>query len=122
MLMRSTREIGKICQSSSDDGGITWTPAQATSLPNPNSGIDAVKLEDGRVILVYNHTESGRSPLNLAVSDDDGEHWSPPYVLEDQPGEFSYPAVIQSANGKLHITYTWNRVRIKHLMLDPASF
>jgi len=91
-------------------------------LPNPNSGIDAVKLEDGRVVLVYNHTKSGRSPLNLAVSENDGESWSTPHVLEARPGEFSYPAVIQSANGNLHITYTWNRVRIKHVVLDPARF
>lgn len=122
MLMRSTREIGQICQSSSNDEGITWTLAQKTGLPNPNSGIDAARLNDGRVILVYNHTESGRSPLNLATSDDDGEDWNTPYILEGQPGEFSYPAVIQSADGKVHITYTWNRVRIKHVVLDPERF
>ena len=121
MLMRSTRQIGLICESVSSDGGITWTPARATTLPNPNSGIDAVKLQDGRVVLVYNHTRRGRSPLNLAVSRDDGETWDTPYILENQQGEFSYPAIIQAANGNLHITYTWKRVRIKHVVVDPEQ-
>jgi predicted neuraminidase len=76
---------------------------QATTLPNPNSGIDAVMLSDGRALLVYNHTEKGRSPLNVAISED-GKHWQSVLVLEDQPGEYSYPAVIQTADGMAHIT------------------
>jgi predicted neuraminidase len=121
MLMRSTASIGRICESVSRDGGLTWTPARATDLPNPNSGIDAVKLKDGRVVLVYNHTKNGRSPLSLAVSTDDGESWYARYDLEDQPGEFSYPAVIQAADGKIHLTYTWKRTRIKHVSIDPEQ-
>jgi len=121
MLMRSTRLIGQICESVSSDGGVTWAPAKATDLPNPNSGIDAAKLKDGRVLLVYNHTRNGRSPLNLAISYDDGERWEKHYVLEDEAGEFSYPAIIQAADGSVHITYTWKRVRIKHVALDPEK-
>lgn len=121
MLMRSTSQIGQICEAVSHDRGVTWTAARATTLPNPNSGIDAVKLRDGRVALVYNHTRIGRSPLNLAVSSDDGETWEPPHVIENEQGEFSYPAIIQSSDGKLHITYTWKRVRIKHVVVDPIA-
>ena len=114
MFVRSTRSIGRICYADSSDGGVTWTEARPTSLPNPNSGIDAVGLRDGRMVLVYNHTEKGRSPLNLAVSRD-GENWTPVLTLENEPGEFSYPAVIQSSDGNLHITYTWNRKKIRHV-------
>jgi predicted neuraminidase len=97
-----------------------WKPLTATSLPNPNSAIDAVMLKDGRGLLVYNHTDNARSPLNVAVSPD-GIHWQAAAVLENEPGEYSYPAVIQSRDGLVHITYTWKRQRIKHVVLDPAK-
>ena len=63
---------------------------------------------------------SGRSPLNVAVSGD-GKAWQAALVLEDQPGEYSYPAVIQTADGLVHITYTWKRQRVKHVTVDPAK-
>ena len=85
----------KICQVWSIDQGRSWSPMTLTDLPNPNAGIDAVTLQDGRQLLVYNHTTSGRSPLNVAVSPD-GYHWQAALILENQPGEYSYPAVIQS--------------------------
>lgn len=113
-LMRS-RGIGQICLSRSTDGGVTWSPAEEhPSLPNPNSGIDAVTLADGRHVLVYNPVHSGRTPLELALSDDDGKTWRKAKTLEDQPGEYSYPAVIQTADGAVHTTYTWKRQRIRH--------
>ena len=114
------RGTGRIVQSRSEDGGKTWSPLSLTRLPNPNSGIDAVTLRDGRHILIYNHTTRGRSPLNLAASTD-GEQWQAGAVLEETPGEFSYPAVIQSADGLVHVTYTWKRRRVKHVVVDPAK-
>jgi predicted neuraminidase len=77
-------------------------------------------LADGRALLVYNHCASRRSPLNVAVSDG-GAHWQAARVLEDGLGEFSYPAVIQGSDGLVHITYTWNRRRIKHVVLNPVE-
>jgi predicted neuraminidase len=109
----------KIFETWSTDGGRTWTPIALTMLPNPNSGIDAVTLRDGRHVIVYNHTSQGRTPLNVAVSRD-GKTWEPALVLERDPGEYSYPAVIQSGDGRVHITYTWKRQRIKHVVVDPA--
>jgi len=115
---------GAIAESWSEDGGRTWGPLSAATLPNPNSGIDAVTLKDGRQLLVYNHTQrglrfpSGRNMLNVAVSQD-GEQWTPVLTLERAPGEFSYPAVIQSKDGKIHITYTFQRQTVKHVVLDP---
>ncbi len=113
LYARSTARTGKICIADSSDGGVTWTQARPIDLPNPNSGIDALALRDGRVVLIYNHTDSGRSPLNLAVSRD-GEDFRMFRVLEDEPGEYSYPAIIQGREGELHITYTWNRTRIRY--------
>ncbi len=102
----------------SEDDGRTWGPMAATALPNPNSGIDAVTLNDGRHLLVYNHCTAGRTPLNVAISSD-GKQWKQAFVLEKQKGEYSYPAVIQSSDHLVHITYTWKRTRIKHVVLDP---
>jgi hypothetical protein len=92
-----------------------------TELPNPNSGTDAVTLKDGRHLLIYNHTAKGRSPLNLAVSKD-GKVWEAALVLEDEPKkEFSYPAIIQTSDGLVRITYTWKRQKAKHVVIDPAK-
>lgn len=110
---------GKIFETWSSDEGCTWSPIDLLDLPNPSSGIDAVTLRDGRHLLVYNHIVWARWPLNVALSKD-GRQWSAAAVLEDQPGEFSYPAVIQGRDGRVHIVYTWNRQRIKHVTLDPA--
>ncbi len=120
LYARSTAPIGKICIADSTDGGVTWTQAHPLDLPNPNSGIDAVALRDGRVVLVYNNTSKGRTPLNLAVSSD-GEHFRMFHTLESDPGEYSYPAMIQDRNGDLQITYTWNRKRIRHVRFPLAD-
>jgi predicted neuraminidase len=104
----------------SSDSGRSWTALSLTSLPNPNAGTDAITLRDGRHLIVYNHTTEGRSPLNVAVSRN-GKTWEAAAILESEPGEYSYPAVIQSSGGQVHITYTWKRQRIKHVVIDPAQ-
>jgi predicted neuraminidase len=113
----------------SSDEGRTWGTMTLMDLPNPDSGTDAVTLRDGRQILVYNHNirtgsnNKGRSPLNVAVSDDE-TNWQAALVLEndpDAPSGFAYPAVIQTRDGLVHITYTWERKRIKHVVIDPAK-
>jgi predicted neuraminidase/ABC-type molybdate transport system substrate-binding protein len=111
---------GRVFETWSADAGKTWAPMTLAALPNPNSGIDAVTLRDGRHLIVYNHTGRGRSPLNVAVSAD-GRTWDAALVLESEPGEYSYPAVIQTSDGLVHITYTWQRQRIKHVVVDPAA-
>jgi predicted neuraminidase len=116
-ILCRTRQ-GRVSEAWSADGGRTWGPMAATALPNPSAGIDAVRLNDGRFLLVYNHTISGRSPINVATSTD-GKVWGSPLALEDQPGEYSYPAVIQTRDRMVHITYTWRRQRIKHVVIDP---
>ena len=117
-LLRARRPIGRICRAESFDGGRTWGPAKKTDLLNPSAGIDAVKLADGRVALVYNPTERERFPLSVAISRDNGATWTQPFHLETMPGEFSYPAMIQTKDNLLHVTYTWQRLRIKHAILE----
>ena len=125
VLCRSKESV--IVTSWFSDQGATWSPLESSGLPNPNSGTDAVTLADGRQLLVYNHTTKtpgkwggSRTPLNVAVSQD-GKKWFAALVLEHEPGEYSYPAVIQTNDGLVHITYTWKRERIKHVVVDPGK-
>jgi predicted neuraminidase len=111
---------GRITEVWSSDNGYTWGPMKATALPNPSAGVDGVTLKDGRHLLVYNHTSRGRTPLNIAVSTD-GRDWQPYVTLESEPGEYSYPAMIQARDGSVHITYTWKRERIRHVVLDVSN-
>ncbi len=111
----------------SDDGGQTWGPVTLGTLPNNNSGTDAVTLADGRHLIIYNHIGGTpgkwggkRTPLNLAASKD-GVNWSAALVLESEPGEYSYPAIMQTKDGLVHITYTWKRQKVKHVVVDPAK-
>ncbi|WP_372772659.1 exo-alpha-sialidase [Mangrovibacterium sp.] len=115
-----------VLQTWSDDDGETWSEMTKVGLPQNNSGTDAVTLDDYTQVLVYNHVlppgdhfKGGRTPLNVALSKD-GENWGAAIVLEDTPdSKFSYPAVIQTSDGLVHILYTWNRVKIKHVVVDP---
>ncbi len=111
---------GKVFTVSSDNAGKSWGEMSLLSLANPNSGTDAVTLKDGRHLMVYNPVPKGRTPLAVAVSRD-GREWKDVVTLEDQPGEYSYPAIIQTSDGRVHITYTWKRQRIRHAVIDPAK-
>jgi len=111
----------------SSDHGAHWTAPTLLDVDNPNAGIDAVQLADGRSLLVYNPTTSGkdwwdgRGVLAVTLSDD-GVHWHRVLTLENTPGEkFSYPAVIQARDGKVHISYTWRRTAIAQVVLDPTQ-
>ena len=127
-LMRSKHE--QIAESISRDGGRTWTELKLIELPNNNSGIESITLEDGRHLLLYNHTGGRpgradgwgrRNVLNLAISDD-GKKWKEVATIEkEESGEFSYPAMIQTSDGLIHMTYTWKRQKVKHVVVDPSG-
>lgn len=108
-----------ITETWSEDNGKTWGAMKATALVNPSSGIDAVTLKDGRHLLIYNPVPKGRTPLALALSSD-GKTWKDVVTLENAPGEYSYPAIIQTSDGRVHISYTWRRERIRHAVIDPG--
>lgn len=126
-IVARTRQ-GALAASWSNDMGRRWSPLAAIDLPNPNAGTDAVTLADGRQLLVYNHSahwpdrpgDGPRWPLNIALSDD-GIRWRKVATLEDRPvpDGYAYPAAIQTRDGLVHISYTWNRTRIRHVVVDP---
>jgi len=126
-LIARTRQ-GALAMSWSRDDGRSWSPLAAIDLPNPNAGTDAVTLRDGRQLVVYNHSahapdrpgDGPRWPLNIGLSDD-GIRWRNVLTLESKPlpDGYAYPAVIQTRDGLVHITYTYNRTHIRHVVIDP---
>jgi predicted neuraminidase len=121
MLMRATRRVGWVCAAISEDHGRTWSPAETTPVPNPNSGLDAVRLQDGRIVLACNPVSEGRTPLSVLVSEDNGVTWPIRRDLETGPGEYSYPSVIQAADGRVHLVATHRRERIVHYVLESSE-
>jgi predicted neuraminidase len=109
-------EQGVIAESWSDDGGATWSALKATRLPNPSAGIDVLTLTSGLFVLAYNPSAENRHVIALSTSRD-GSVWSAPVTIEEGPGEYSYPAIIQSRDGLVHMTYTWRRQRIRHVVV-----
>ena len=120
MYMRTGGRGGYIWKSVSLDNGRTWSSAMATSLRNPNSAVELVKLASGNIALAFNDTTRGRTPLNIALSLDEGATWPFNGALETGEGEFSYPAMIQDADGYIHIVYTNRRVNIRHVKTNEA--
>lgn len=121
MLLRSTE--GFVYRSDSCDGGENWCQAYPTSLPNNNSGIDLVQTYEGVLVLAHNPVGGNwgpRTPLVISISEDQGLSWKQMFILEKEEGEYSYPAIIL-ANGKLYLTYTWNRKRIAFWELTVSS-
>jgi predicted neuraminidase len=122
MLLRSN--AGQIYRSDSNDGGRTWGTMYPTGLVHNNSGIDLVKLVDGRLVLAHNPTTYWRNKLVLSVSGDNGANWQLLEVLEDKPdnvpeNEYSYPSVILKQNGSLAVCYTYERKTVAIVDLNP---
>lgn len=116
MYLRTANKF--IYQSISSDNGKNWSIPTPTIFPNPNSGIDLLKTKNGNLILVYNHSTTKRTPLNIALSEDEGETWKYNKILEDGPGEYSYPQIIQTQDNLIHIVYTYLRRGIKHIVIE----
>jgi predicted neuraminidase len=121
VLCRDTGRLKRVVVASTADGARHWSAPQLCSLPNPNSGLDALRLRDGRLLLVFNDSSSTRDGLRLGLSREDGQTWRRVATLEAEVGaEFSYPALIQTHDGLVHVAYTWKRQRIKHVAFNEA--
>lgn len=127
MVCRSRNEA--VVSAYSSDNGKTWTKPFALQVPNNNSGIDAITLHDGRFLMVCNNIKASqsayqprkRTPLSVLLSED-GIHWKTVLIPEDSPiGEYSYPSVMQGADGMIHVVYTWRREKIRYIKIDPRQ-
>ena len=119
-LLALMRHLLWITQINSPDNGKTWTAVEPTRLRNPDSGITMTRLSNGHLVLVYNDSLTSRTPLSITRSMDEGKTWEKPLSLESNPGEYSYPCIIQSSDEKIHVTYTFRRFAIKHVELNEA--
>jgi predicted neuraminidase len=121
MMLRDRNEGRSVHTSYSDDNGWTWSEAEPSELPNPDAAIDALRLRDGRILLVYNHAESGRENLRIAISADQGRTWRSGAIIEEAENkEYSYPNLVEDQRGRIHLTYTWQRERIRHVEFNLA--
>ncbi len=114
---------GRVLVLRTADGGLTWSAAEKTSLPNPNSAVDALRLEDGTVLLAFNNTEEDRNDLSLARSPDEGRTWRAVRRIEHSPdprAEFSYPRLVRTSDGDFHLLYTVNKALIRHARFNRA--
>ncbi|MBI3464489.1 MAG: exo-alpha-sialidase [Planctomycetes bacterium] len=110
-VMRENGATRRIRTSESRDGGKTWGPVGEMNLPNPGSGLEMIRLANGHFALIYNDTERGRHSLAVSISDDEGRSckWTRHLELTDPgKGSFSYPSIIQSADGSMHATFSFH--------------
>ena len=114
-FLRDYSPVRKIHLTRSTDAGRNWSSPQPIALPNSDSGLDALRLADGRILLAFNDSATGRENLSLALSGDGGQTWLVRTILESGTGqEFSYPYLIQTKDGQIHLVYTYERKAIKH--------
>lgn len=106
LLMFLRTRDSYVFKSESFDNGRTWTPAAQTAFLNSNSGIEMIKLRSGAIVMAFNNVSSGRTPMSVIMSTDDGRTWLPQKDIETASGEYSYPTMIQSMDGNIHLIYS----------------
>jgi predicted neuraminidase len=113
--------VGFIVRSESHDGGWTWTEGKDSAFPNPNAAVDLLKLRSGRLLLVYNRSMNRRTPLSLALSEDQDRSWPVYRDLRTGDNDYGYPIAFQSADGRIHVVFTSDRrTVVNHAVLDEA--
>ncbi len=115
-------EDGWMLRASSSDGGYTWTDAERTTFPNPNSAVELIKLKNGHLLLVYNHNMNDRTPLNVAVSTDNGQTWPYSRAIAGGDNTYAYPYAIQGQDDKIYLVYTTNnRTTVMMTVFEEAA-
>ena len=118
---RDASNCQRIKYSESFDNGISWFEVKTTDLPNPGSGVEALLLQSGNLLMVYNDKEKGRDRLAVSISTDGGKSWKWTRHIESEEGQsFCYPSVIQSKDGLIHVTYSYKHITIKHVCFNEA--
>lgn len=112
---------GWLVRAESTDGGWTWTPGRDSMFPNPNAAVDFLKLKSGNLLLVFNDSMTGRTPLMAALSTDNDRTYPHRRAIADGAGDFAYPIAVQTADGRIHVVYTSDgRRQINHAVFDEA--
>jgi predicted neuraminidase/peroxiredoxin len=117
-LLCYMRNKPNILQAESRDLGKTWTSPQPSAFRCPGAAIAMCRLRNGHLVLVFNDSSTERTPLSIVLSVDEGATWTKPVSLEANPGEYAYPCVIETSDGRIHVTYTFLRQTIKHVELN----
>ncbi len=120
-FFRSCSDERAVGMATTTDAGTTWSEPRHLALPNPDAAVNALPLSGGRILLAFNESPKGRENLQLALSIDGGETWQRVERIEEGKGaEFSYPYMIRDSHGRIHLVYTWHRMRIKHVVFNEA--
>jgi predicted neuraminidase len=118
-VLRNDDAVKTVSIARTDDGGKTWSAPHSLDLPNPDAGLGAIRLSDGRLLLAFNDSKTGRDNLRLALSTDEGQTWARIATVAEEPGaDFSYPFLMQASNGDVHLVYTWKRAAIRHVVFN----
>lgn len=120
-FLRNHGPSHRLVEQRSADGGRSWSPPRPTHLANPDASVAAVRLSTGAVLVAFNHSESGRENLSLALNDAGSDVWTLIATLDHKPGQkFAYPFMIQDHRGLVHLVYTWKMKRVRHVALNEA--
>jgi len=120
-VLRAAGPARHVSLAQSLDGGHSWAGLPPTDLPNPDSGLDALRLTDGRLLLAFNDSSAGRDNLRLAMSSDEGQTWRRVATLASEAGaDFSYPFLLQTSDKLVHVVYSWQRRSIKHVVFNTG--
>lgn len=105
-LARRSGDAAYTWEMASYDCGRSWSLHARDEIPNPNSGLDLLRLATGELVVAYNNSPMERSPLVVAHSRDEGQSWSPPKIIAEGPPQLSYPSLVEGPEGMIHCTYS----------------
>ncbi len=114
---------GYIVRSESRDGGHTWSEGKDSAFPNPNAAVEFLKLRNGHLLLIYNHSMNERTPLSAVISKDNDKTWSPRFdIIAEKDGDYGYPYAFEGSDGKIHLIYTSDeRTVVRHATFTEAD-
>jgi predicted neuraminidase len=122
LLCRAGGSFALICSTRTDDGGQHWSAPQSSGLPNPDAGVDVIRLTDGRLLMAFNDSRTTRDNLRLAISRDNGQSWQRAATLAADKGYLgvSYPFLLQTSDGDIHVVYSVRKEAIRHAVFNLA--
>jgi predicted neuraminidase len=125
---RQARSAGpaRIASAQTENAGQSWASGIDLDLANPNAAIAGLQLSNGDRLIALNDLESARHRLVLAIAPPETSNWNVIAELESDQTlinglhrEFSYPSLLLGANGQVHLLYTYDRKKMKHIQFDP---